>query len=137
MITLVDASPLYALINRREYYHPWAVEQANVLTVPLFTCDAVLSEAHFLLRRVPMGNERLNEMMRAGLLDLSFTSAAHIDRIGALMAKYADVPMSYADACLVCMAEQHQGAQVLTTDSDFHIYRMHRNQRIPLIMPSH
>jgi len=135
MITLVDAGPLYALINRREFFHEWAVEQANALPVPLFTCDALLSEAHFLLRRVPMGYQRLNEMVRAGLLDLSFTSAKHIARISALMAKYTDVPMSYADACLVCMAEQYPTAQVFTTDSDFQIYRIHRNQRIQVIIP--
>jgi predicted nucleic acid-binding protein len=51
------------------------------------------------------------------------------------MQKFADVPMSLADACLVRMAEQQPNALVVTLDSDFHIYRRNRNQAIRTIMP--
>jgi predicted nucleic acid-binding protein len=51
------------------------------------------------------------------------------------MQRYDSVPMSLADACLVKMAELYTDASVLTLDSDFKIYRKHRNQIIPLIMP--
>ncbi len=47
------------------------------------------------------------------------------------------VPMSLADACLVRMTELHDRSRVLTTDSDFRIYRRHRRQAIPLSMPPH
>ena len=52
-----------------------------------------------------------------------------------LLARYADVPMSLADACLVRMSEQYTNSLVLTCDSDFRRYRRHRRQRIPTIMP--
>ena len=51
------------------------------------------------------------------------------------MAQYDSVPMSLADACLVRMAEANRNSVVVTLDSDFTIYRMHRNQPIPLLMP--
>jgi uncharacterized protein len=53
-----------------------------------------------------------------------------------LLQKYADVPMSLADACLVRMTETLSDPLVLTTDSDFRIYRRHSRQVIPRVMPS-
>lgn len=44
--------------------------------------------------------------------------------------------MSLADACLVRMSELLSDCTVFTTDSDFNIYRRHRNQIIPVIMPA-
>jgi predicted nucleic acid-binding protein len=52
-----------------------------------------------------------------------------------LMVKYANVPMSFADACLVKMSEQYSNSVVLTLDSDFLIYRRYGNQSIPTIIP--
>ena len=53
-----------------------------------------------------------------------------------LLQKYADVPISLADACLVRMTETLSNPLVLTTDSDFVIYRRHSRQVIPCVMPS-
>jgi uncharacterized protein len=53
-----------------------------------------------------------------------------------LLQKYADVPMSLADACLVRMTETLSDPLVLTTDSDFRVYRRHSRQIIPCVMPS-
>jgi predicted nucleic acid-binding protein len=51
------------------------------------------------------------------------------------MRSYRDLPMSLADACLVCMAEGVSEAKVFTTDSDFRTYRKNKRQVIPLIAP--
>ena len=51
------------------------------------------------------------------------------------MVKYADVPMSLADACLVCMAEIQPGATVFTLDSEFGFYRRRNRRVLPVIMP--
>jgi predicted nucleic acid-binding protein len=53
-----------------------------------------------------------------------------------LLQKYYDVPMSLADACLVRMTETRSDPIVLTTDSDFGVYRRHSRQVIPCVMPS-
>jgi predicted nucleic acid-binding protein len=59
----------------------------------------------------------------------------HVDEIDRLRRKYADVPMSVADACLVRLAEQLGQCAVLTLDRDFSVYRRHGRQVIPLITP--
>ena len=56
-------------------------------------------------------------------------------RSRALLRKYADVPMSVADACLVRMAEVTAHSTVLTLDRGFRVYRKHGRQVIPLLMP--
>ena len=56
-------------------------------------------------------------------------------RIFALMEKYGQVPMSYADACLLWLAETHARSRVFTVDSDFDIYRLDRVRRVPMIAP--
>jgi predicted nucleic acid-binding protein len=52
------------------------------------------------------------------------------------MRKYADVPMSFADACLVRMTELLPEPVLLTTDSDFQIYRRHSRRAVPCVLPS-
>jgi uncharacterized protein len=54
----------------------------------------------------------------------------------ALMRKYADVPMSLADACLVRMTETLADPVLLTTDTDFGIYRRHSRLVVPCVLPS-
>ena len=51
------------------------------------------------------------------------------------MQKYVDMPMSFADACLVRMTETLNDPALLTTDADFRIYRRHSRQAIPCILP--
>jgi len=55
--------------------------------------------------------------------------------VQALMNRYADVPMSVADACLVRMTEMDQKAAVMTLDGDFRVYRRHGRQVVPVLMP--
>jgi hypothetical protein len=52
------------------------------------------------------------------------------------MRRYASVPMSLADACLVRMSELDPAARILTLDSDFLVYRRSGRQVVPTIMPS-
>jgi hypothetical protein len=49
--------------------------------------------------------------------------------------KYVDVPMSFADGCLVRMTETLNDPVLLTTDADLRIYRRHSRQTIPCVLP--
>jgi len=77
----------------------------------------------------------LTDFVRSGLVKLQFDLATEIDPVLALMEKYRDVPMSLADACLVRMTEIVAEPIVLTTDSDFRLYRRHSRQVVPSVMP--
>jgi len=74
-------------------------------------------------------------MLRRDALVSGFHFADSMDAVLRLMEKYADVPMSFADACLVRMTETLNDATLLTTDSDFQIYRRHGRQIIPCVSP--
>lgn len=66
----------------------------------------------------------------------AFELADELDRVLNLMQKYADVPMSLADACLVRMTETLADPVILTTDTDFRIYRRHGRHVVPCVTPS-
>ena len=54
-----------------------------------------------------------------------------------LLAKYEDVRMDLADACLVRMTEIHSDCLLVTVDSEFRdVYRRHGRQMIPTLMPT-
>jgi len=132
---LVDTGPLVALVDRRDQYHDWAVLQWSALTPPLFTCEAVLAEACHLLRKFPPGPRAVLEHVARGVLVVSFVLSDEVRPITRLMSRYANVPMSLADACLVRMTEIQSGSHVLTLDGDFRVYRKNGRQVIPTILP--
>ena len=121
---MVDTGPLVALLNRADRHHDWAKEQLADVRPPVFTCEAVLSEAGFLVRRLPGGPAAVLELVERGLVEVGFDLGA----VRALVRKYRDVPISLADACLVRMPEQFPRCEVLTLDQDFRIYRKHRRR---------
>lgn len=132
---ILDAGPLCAIIDRREEHHSWAVEQITRLPSPFITCDACLTEAFYLLGEYPFAVEQIGELLRRGKILSNFDCHARVERIFQLMRTYRDVPMAFADACLVCMVEDNPGSAVFTIDRDFTIYRQHRRRLIPLIAP--
>ena len=134
MRILLDTGPLVALLNRRDSFHAWSVEQAGTLAPPFYTCEAVLAEAHFLLGGINQGNRRLIDLLESGKIVCTSVAADHLDRVGELMLTYANVPMSFADACLVCLSEQHEGT-VFTLDRDFRIYRKNQKDVLKLLIP--
>lgn len=133
---LLDTGPLVAFLNRADRLHEWAAAQWAEIEPPLLTCESVLSEACFLLRRSPGGAAAVLELVERGVVKLPFDVAPEADTIGKLLRRYADVPMSLADACLVRMAEQDSRARVFTADSDFRLYRAQGRRVIPLIAPA-
>ncbi len=130
---LVDAGFLVALLSRRDANHRWAAAQAPRLPPPWATCEAVLSEASYLLGG--LGTLSLASLLRRGALVCGYRFADDMDAVLKLLEKYADVPMSFADACLVRMTETLNDPVLLTTDSDFRVYRRHGRQIIPCVLP--
>lgn len=132
---LLDTGPLVASLDRRDKYHEWAVTQLSAMTQPLLTCETVLAEACFLVRHLPDGGPSVLQLIERKVIVVDFRIDTEVSQLGELMKKYASVPMSLADACLVRMAELHPNSKVFTLDSDFRIYRKNRRQTIPVIMP--
>ena len=132
---MIDTGPLVATLNINDAHHAWTVAQLKELRGPMLTCEAVLSEAFFLLKTVQGGSEGLWRMLDKGGVKIDFALSTQMPTVSQFMHKYADVPMSLADACLVRMSELRPEHKVLTLDHHFTIYRRHRNRRIPVIVP--
>lgn len=132
---LLDAGPLVAFLSARDAYHEWATEQWRTLTPPMLTCEAVLAEAVFLLRREDRRVQSVLELVKRGVVRLDFVLGHELDAVHALLRRYEDAPMSLADACLVRMSELHAESRVFTVDRHFRLYRRHGRQVIPLLAP--
>ena len=134
-LVVVDPGPLVASLRARDRDHAWTRAQLSSLPPPLATCEAVLSEAFFLLQGVRGGPERLAAFVDRGVVEVRFDFQDERDATLRLLRKYADTPMSFADACLVRMSEVHRDSRILTLDLDFTAYRRNGRERIPLLAP--
>lgn len=132
---LLDTGPLVAAINRRDNFHTWVTAQWANIEPPLLTCEAVISEACFILRNVYSGQEAVINLVKNGVIDIPFKLDEEAAVIGELIKTYQSVPVSLADACLIRMSELYLNSYLLTFDSDFLVYRRNKNQVIPVIMP--
>ena len=132
---IVDTSILVALIDQRDSHHEWARQQLGGIAPPLLTCEAVISEAWFLLKRVRNGREALLLLLEQDQISVAFDLNTELLSVVALMRRYESVPTALADSELVRMAELYPNSSVFTLDSDFQVYRKNRNIPIPLITP--
>ncbi|MEB3295533.1 MAG: PIN domain-containing protein [Synechococcales bacterium] len=132
---ILDTGPLIAYLNPHDRHHQWAIKILSSVNLPLRSCEAVIAEAYFLLRRDHIAADALMRLLEAGIIQIPFSLTHEIFALRELMRRYQSVPMSLADACLVRMSELDSKSKVLTLDSDFLIYRRDRNAIIPIIMP--
>jgi uncharacterized protein len=128
--TIADAGFLIALLSARDAHHEWSVAKAGEFPPPWKTCEAALCEAFHVTE--PQG---LIALMQRQKLTIAFNFAEHGDAVLRLVQKYADVPMSFADACLVRMTEILPDPLILSTDTDFRLYRRHSRQIVPCVLP--
>jgi len=133
--TLIDSGPLVAFYDRKDQWHRWTHEQVDALTPPLLTTEPVLTEACFLLQRGTGHPAVILRAVQRGILQIAFDVETEAAALETLMDRYADVPMSLADASLVRLSELHREARVFTLDRDFRQYRRHGRQVISLLAP--
>ena len=129
---IADTGFVVAFANRNDLHHEWATSVAARVTEPLLTCEAVLAEASFHLRSVPV----VLAMIEGGLLVPSFDCREHLPQLAALAKRYAEREPDLADLCLIRMSEIYPRHSVLTVDrGDFRVYRRNKREAIPLICP--
>lgn len=132
---LVDTGPLVALLEDRDVHHQWALEQSRHAPANVRTCEAVLSETLFVLKRGSRDFDGVFELLEAGYVQCDFSFRGERRDVEGLMRRYKDQPMSFADACLVRMAELDPGASIWTLDQDFEHYRKFGRETLSLVTP--
>ena len=133
--TITDSGPLVAFYDRKDSWHVWVHDQMEALPPPLLTTEPVLTEACFLLQRGTGNPAVILRAVQRGILRIALNVEAEAASLETLLNRYADQPMSLADASLVRLAELHRESRVFTLDRDFRQYRRHGRQIIPLIAP--
>ena len=101
----------------------------------MLTCEPVLTEAAFLLKREGQPADPIFELLARGVIRIALDVQEELEDVRALMHRYRNLPMSWADACLVRLSELHAHAGIFTLDADFRSYRRHGNKVIPVRMP--
>lgn len=126
-MTLTDAGPLIALVNRNDPHHAECVAAlADLPAAPLLTTWPCFTEAmHLLLRAGGFPAQRvLWRMVADGRLLLHDLNSQETARTAELMEVYHDRPMDLADATIMAIAETLNAREVFAIDQDFHVYRL-------------
>ncbi len=122
---LLDTGALVSLLNRREPLHERCREVLREWRRPIVSTEAILTEASHLLGRLPGGRATCLDYFVRGAAILVPVTSGMLRRCRTLVERYGDVPMDYADATLVALAEELDTDVVFTTDRrDFEIYRV-------------
>jgi predicted nucleic acid-binding protein len=112
---LVDTGPIVAVLNRTDAAHRGCVETWRGLRGPFDTVWPVITEATHLVEGAA-ARDAIPEMVHAGALRIAEIGTTDLARIRELMARYADTPMDFADACLVRVGEREKVRAVFTLD---------------------
>jgi uncharacterized protein len=132
---ILDAGPLVAFLHANEQHHDWVVGQFKSLPPRFITCEAVLTESCFLLRFAPRAMAQIEQWLERGVIQMPFQFLPERQQVWRLMRAYRNLPMSFADACLVRMSELYPDMPVFSLDQHFRVYRKHARERIETILP--
>jgi uncharacterized protein len=140
MRIVIDTGFLVGYTDEADQYYQWAVKAAQRYKPPFYTCEAVIAEAAYMLHQTmgAQGIAAIMKMLENGSLRIDFNLAQHAERIATLTKRYENVPMDYADACIVVMAEQEKYREhvILTVDDkDFRIYRRNGREILTIDTP--
>lgn len=132
MTAIADTGFIVAFLNARDRHHAWAVGLARQISEPLLTCEAVLTEAAYLLNDPALVTQTLG----LGMLEVNFNLAANHAHLTELAGRFRDQEPDLCDLCVVRMSELFPDRPVITTDRrDFAVYRRNKRDVIPAIFP--
>ncbi len=132
--TLLDTGVIVALLDRSERHHARCVTVIEGLERPLVTCEAVIAESCYLLRGLPGAAETVLENVERGVFQIAFQLSRSAIPVQSIMRKYRDLPVGFADACLIQLADELNTGDILTLDRDFESYRWRRTRPFRLLV---
>jgi len=131
---LVDTGPIVALLDRSDNHHDEIVQALAAIEDPLVTVWPVVIEAMYLLAFSFQAQAALFEILETGAVRLIDVDVADLPALKRLMEKYRDLPIDFADAALVRVAEREGIRRVLTLDRrDFAVYRLARKGKFTIL----
>ena len=135
MIALLDTGPWVALIDRSESRHAECVQWLKNFSGRLYSTEAVLTEVLYLLNFSISAQCAALDFVLESVVEIVPANTKSLQKTKNLLKKYADLPMDYADATIVCLATETRIQNVITFDrKDFAIYKLPKKQSFT-IMP--
>lgn len=132
---LLDTGAFVALLDKSENSHQKCVGFFKSFRGKILTTEPVLTETIYLLGPSVKAQKAVIEFILKGGAILFPQSKDSLSRASVLTEKYRDVPMDFADATLVCLAEQTGISEVFTLDiRGFSAYRF-QGKKIFKIVP--
>ena len=132
---LIDTGPLVSFLASGLSHHSWTCQQWKLFRPPMLTCEPVLTEAAFLLKREGREADPLFALLERGVIRVALNIQEQQTDLRTLMHRYRNRPMSLADVCMVRLSELNPTGELFTLNSDFKIYRRHGNKVIPVLLP--
>jgi predicted nucleic acid-binding protein len=131
---LIDSGAILALLDRTDRWHRVCVDAFQHLHLPLLSTEAVLTELFHLVGDSRHETETAWKFIRSGAIRLAVIEDSELPEIQALMSRYSDRPMDFADATLVYLARREGLSTILTVDhADFNTYRIEGRKRFRVI----
>ena len=135
---LIDTGAILALLDRTDRWHGVCVEAFEQLRLPLATSEAVLTELFHLVGNSRREVEAAWRLVRSGAILLAAIEDSELPNLQALMSRYADRPMDFADATLVYLAKREALSTIFTVDqADFNTYRLEGRRRFRVVPSTH
>ena len=135
MKAILDTGPWVALIDRSESKHPDSVQWLKYFSGRLYSTEAVLTEVLYLLNFSIIAQCAAIDFVLKSVVDIIPASKQSLRKTKTLLKKYADFPMDYADATLVCLAMDTGMYNISTFDiKDFSIYALPRKKKFNIII---
>lgn len=113
---LFDTGAFVALLDKSEKNHEYCVAFLREFRGRLFTTEPVLTETMYLLGPSIRSQLSCVDFILKGGAILIPQSMGSLSRASALMKKYEDIPMDFADATLVTLSEEIDTVEVFTLD---------------------
>ena len=135
MIAIIDTGPWVALIDRSESRHAECVQWLKNFSGRLYSTEAVLTEVLYLLNFSVIAQCAALDFVLESVVEIVPASTKSLKKTKNLMKKYADLPMDYADATIVCLATDSGMQNIITFDKkNFAIYKLSKKKSFT-IMP--
>jgi uncharacterized protein len=131
---LIDTGAILALLDERDRWHQQCQNTLRKLRLPLLTSEAVLTETFHLIHRSRTEVDAVWGQLSSGTIAIASIGNSELPQIAALMARYKDRPMDFADATLVHLAWRESIEAIFTVDqNDFSTYRISGRRRFHVL----
>ena len=131
---LIDSGAIVAMLDKTDPWHRLCQEAFRQLHLPLLTSEAVLTEVFHFVGQAQPKMENAWKFVRSGALVMGRIDHQELPQVHALMSRYWDRPMDFADATLVHLAKRESISAILTIDhADFTAYRIEGKRQFKVL----